>query len=398
LKASLHEIVFLEEILENELSSRQEYDATPTALIEAGKAWSLAVWNAAQEADSIQFTELVIQKAISFLQRPVFICGSERSGTTLIRNLLDGHPQLLVLPCEGTFIHFEEPKMNKLPPEKRSSFLCQEWLWRLVTSMHVPPYWLLGRSTASFSAYVEFARAFIAWWDILKKELEHKTCFWPFLVVQMSYATSQNKLSELDALQWVEKTPYNELYFQRLISEFPQAKMIQTIRNPVDVINSRKPFAHISSISLETSVRLLQKSFKIAYHQTSIGNPNYLLLTYDSIVKETTAIMKKTALFLGIYYQDILLHPTVANKPAEANSSFKQLHTVGTIISDQNRNKTKLLTQKDQLLLSAYLFKLARKFNYQLQPIGILQEQQIKVGVFFRRLLHKIKRTVFTKH
>jgi hypothetical protein len=29
-------------------------------------------------------------------QRPLFICGLPRSGTTLLQGLLDGHPQLVV--------------------------------------------------------------------------------------------------------------------------------------------------------------------------------------------------------------------------------------------------------------------------------------------------------------
>src|SRR5215813_2734719 len=41
--------------------------------------------------------------ALEWLQRPTFICGHQRTGTTLLQNLLDGHPQLLVLPSEGTY-------------------------------------------------------------------------------------------------------------------------------------------------------------------------------------------------------------------------------------------------------------------------------------------------------
>src|SRR5262245_11380068 len=41
--------------------------------------------------------------ALEWLLRPVFICGHHRSGTTLLQNLLDGHPQLLSLPSEGTY-------------------------------------------------------------------------------------------------------------------------------------------------------------------------------------------------------------------------------------------------------------------------------------------------------
>ena len=35
--------------------------------------------------------------------RPVFICGHPKAGTSLLRNLMDSHPQLVVYPEESVF-------------------------------------------------------------------------------------------------------------------------------------------------------------------------------------------------------------------------------------------------------------------------------------------------------
>jgi hypothetical protein len=40
---------------------------------------------------------------VELRDRPVFICGHPRSGISLLRNLLDGHPQLVVYPEETSF-------------------------------------------------------------------------------------------------------------------------------------------------------------------------------------------------------------------------------------------------------------------------------------------------------
>lgn len=37
----------------------------------------------------------------TFKDRPIFICGHPKSGTSLLRNLLDNHPQLAVYPEES---------------------------------------------------------------------------------------------------------------------------------------------------------------------------------------------------------------------------------------------------------------------------------------------------------
>jgi len=45
-----------------------------------------------------------LNRTLGWLARPVFICGHHRTATTLMRQLLDGHPELLVLPSEGTYL------------------------------------------------------------------------------------------------------------------------------------------------------------------------------------------------------------------------------------------------------------------------------------------------------
>ena len=37
------------------------------------------------------------------MNEPIFILGCTKSGTTLLRNLFDGHPQLFVVPSESHF-------------------------------------------------------------------------------------------------------------------------------------------------------------------------------------------------------------------------------------------------------------------------------------------------------
>ena len=53
-------------------------------------------------------TNLCLEEASSNITYPIFIGGSHKSGTTLLRNLLDGHESLNVLPGDGHGIRYAE--------------------------------------------------------------------------------------------------------------------------------------------------------------------------------------------------------------------------------------------------------------------------------------------------
>ena len=53
-----------------------------------------------------------------FYERPVFVVGHRKTGTTLLQELLDGHPQLVVLPGESNHFLTFLPRFGALPPER----------------------------------------------------------------------------------------------------------------------------------------------------------------------------------------------------------------------------------------------------------------------------------------
>jgi len=165
------EILLLEKELDSLLPRERLIATSPSeALLETAAKWSDSVWKMAKELGELSFTKNQMEQALQFCERAVFICGVHRSGTTLLRDMLDGHPSLSVLPSEGTFITNQEQQILALPLDMRCSFLCKIWLKRLVNSINQPPYWLLGRSSTQSSPYVYFTRAFITWWNFFANE------------------------------------------------------------------------------------------------------------------------------------------------------------------------------------------------------------------------------------
>src|SRR5436190_19798716 len=141
----------------NSLLPRSRKEQNPTAaLLASAEIWSQSVWNMAEGLGAMPLSEEQVNEGYKLAQNPVFICGVHRSGTTLTRDLLDGHPHLVVLPSEGTYYTNLEVKVHARPVNEQASFLGKEWLRRLANPINQPPYWLLGRSAETGSPYVNF--------------------------------------------------------------------------------------------------------------------------------------------------------------------------------------------------------------------------------------------------
>lgn len=379
----LEEILLLEKKLDSLLPAEQLMATSPPeALLATADTWSDAVWKLAQRLGALIFTKSEMQQALQLSKRPIFICGVHRSGTTLLRDMLDDHPSLSVLPSEGTFITNQEHQILSLPVEQRCGFLCKLWLRRLVNSINQPPYWLLGRSTLESSPYVYFAQAFISWWNFFANDRKNKNDLWPLIVIQLAFAFARNKLGKNSKLcYWVDKTPTNERYLKRLWHQFPEAKILHIIRNPKNVIASRKKSEPFTPPRI--FIRDLRRSFKVACKQQIKKDKRYLLIKYEELCGDPSAATRNIAAFLRIEPLPCLMNTTVAGMPTHANSSFKTDAAYGKILSAVEHQQEKIITAKELQLLSAALGKSAFKLGYALPSVNTL-------NAFMLRMMKKI--------
>ncbi|MGV3505029.1 MAG: sulfotransferase family protein [Adhaeribacter sp.] len=348
-------------------------------LLEAAKAWSEEVWKISGILGPLSLPNAQLNKGLQLAQRPVFICGVHRSGTTLVRDLLDAHPALAVLPAEGNFLTNLAKPLQRMPPEKGECFLATEWLRRLANPINQAPYWLLGRSTLAGSAYVDYARAFRYWYPALEKRFQPQTSFWPHLAVVLAYATCyQQAGAGLAAKYWVDKTPTNERYLPKIWQDFPDAHIIHIVRAPVDVFRSRKQME--PSLNLQKCLQDLELSYQVALKQSRLNPGKYLLIHYEDLCKNPQETVAGITDFLQIDLLPCLYTPTVGGKPGQVNSSFTLTGVAGGILHSQaNLHKQNQVPGQEGKLLSAYLFKPAARLGYPLKPIGKLSRWGLKL-------------------
>src|ERR1043165_1006163 len=139
---------------------------------------------------------------------PIFILGVPRSGTTLLRTILDAHPAIASGP--------ETPWLGGHQPRSLMSLwtTLREEGWGYCKSFN------MGREVPT-----EAARAFLS-------------------VLMDRYAAARGKR------RWAEKTPDNALHVDFLTELFPEAKFVHLVRDGLDVAMSTSVVApHRKGIS-----------------------------------------------------------------------------------------------------------------------------------------------------
>jgi hypothetical protein len=366
-----NEIVDAENVLNNLLPTSRLQDGPPAHLLIAAKNWSHLIWEMALKLGPVKLTPEQIDQGASLVKKPVFICGVHRSGTTLVQNLLDAHSQLLVLPSEGTYYTNLEHKLLKLSRDKWACYLGTEWLRRLANPINQAPYWLLGRTSADASPYVEFARNLLAWWEILP----HTTgTTWPHQAIVLTYASITNKLS---AKLWVDKTPTNERFIQRIREEFPSARIVHVVREPVATLTSRRVME--PAITLRLALRFLKTSYQIAAEKSALNDENFLLLKYEQLCNDPDAVISELAGFLQIENSVSLINATVAGMPVKANSSFNSDTNSGRILKADQHQQKEAFTPSEVKLIAANIGDAAGKLGYKLRGVSSIAKQFLRL-------------------
>jgi hypothetical protein len=215
----------------------------------------------------------------------------------------------------------------------------------------------------------------MAWWPLMEERLGRFASSWPLVAVVLAYTQCTDGFSKTSGLQrWVEKTPTNERFFERLQSEFPDAKLIHVVRHPVAAYASRKQAEQRLGEPFRNAGRALQdlhSSYRIAAEQSRGGvSDRYLLVRHEDLLANARNAVDRLAAFLGIEQLPILMQPTVAGRPATSNSSFVVDASAGRIHPGTDGRWTDVLTRFDRECLTAMVGEAAISLGYDLTPVA----------------------------
>ena len=284
----------------------------------------------------------------AFIDSPVFICGPGRSGTTLLAQLLDGHPNLYVMPGDSNY-------MGRFYSKKwKFHSLALYWIKRLVNPLGQKPFWLLGKEPENYKRFILSLKHFV------EQEME------PFkAVVSAMYATAGK---ENQTRYWVEKTPGNEEYVDSILEKFPNTKFIHIIRDPLENLVSLKKFSSLrkSRFNAADGASRIKSLIDLGWkNRDQLGQGRYLIVHYENLIKSLLESLKTICDFLEINFSDSLCTPTVHSIPASSNSSHRERIKIGEVVK-QNRTSrwAEYFSEDEKKSIVSILYETALKCDY----------------------------------
>ncbi|RPI86666.1 MAG: sulfotransferase [Chloroflexi bacterium] len=263
-----------------------------------------------------------MQNDLGYLNRPIFISGFHKSGTTLFLSILDGHPELVVIPEELNFfkyVLFEKDKASAIREKSGfKMFLADEEL----------PEWSHWR-TFYREGYPEFDNKKFN--QLFEKVLKESHNFKELLIQMVGAFAEVDHIDPSTKSRWASKTPLDEIYFplmQRMFGN--ELKFIYMVRDPRDVFTSisrwkekrgRKSNQDLSGV-INFCVNWQTRLNKALEYQKNYRN--FCVFRYEDLLRNTEKTLKQLCGFLEIEYTNQLLQPTRHGKQWGGNSVYTE--------------------------------------------------------------------------
>ncbi len=217
------------------------------------------------------------------LERPVFIVGTGRSGTTLLQSILSAHPDLAIAPET----HFMKRTSPHPAPDDFERF-CSDYV-----------------RTVRFA---DLDITEVRWRELIAAhgEQTYETAFRSLLLAHLE-TTAKRRIGE--------KTPSNVVHVDRLLEWFPDARVLITRRDPRAVIASKLKAGWVRSTLSGPSLRSgLVHASRLAYVADAarqwrhvhgelvprlLRDDRTMLVPYRDLVTEPEPVVRCVCEFIG---------------------------------------------------------------------------------------------------
>lgn len=209
-----------------------------------------------------------------------FVVGSPRSGTTLLRFMLDAHPELAIPPETG-FLTLG-PKLKGRGDRLRESFFQA-----LVNYPEPVPNW------PDFEIPEETFRAALAKID-------------PFTVSDGFRAFYSLYSARFGKSRWGDKTPRYCLELKLIRRLLPEARFVHIIRDGRDAALSLRQMWFSPGWEIETQAAHW-RAHVLAARRAGLGQPDYLEVRYEDLILKPRETLERVCAHVGLAYDEVML-------------------------------------------------------------------------------------------
>lgn len=292
---------------------------------------------------------------VTFLPQPmVLITQIQRSGGTLLSQLLDGHPQICAHPHE---LHIGRPAKWNWPnlnmgdlPEAWFASLYEKRLERFYDAGYVKP----GSNPYAGDEVHPYSFNPAIQQNVFMQVLERVPVHSQRDILNAfftSFFAAWSDVSVGPDSKFISAFCPRVLMIQdsteRFIRDYPDGHFVSSVRDPRTWYASTR--RHNKS---HNDVRNAIPEWKQSTEdiiRLKKERPGYIFVaTYEQLVTETEATVRKMATFLGLDFQDSLLMPTYLSKPILPNSSYAR-NSYG--VNAQSTKTAADLSEEDRLYI-----------------------------------------------
>ena len=270
--------------------------------------------------------------AVTPIHRPIFVTGSERSGTTLIMAILGCHPEIAVPEVTWYYPRFRPYAFTYGDLSRPENFrtLVNEMAYGLRK-----PFFGMDVNPATFGD------------EIAAGATDREQGFaGVFAAMLERYAADEDKS------RWGEKTPYNLFYIGEILEDFPTAQVVFITRDGRDVCAEflDASFGPTNMFAAAELWDIGQKA--VAPWRRSLRADQWYDVSYEALVRDPEVELEKICDFLGVDYAPAMLgfHTT---ETARRRGRTRDNAALGHPISDKYVGRhSRELSLRDQQIFS----------------------------------------------
>ena len=274
----------------------------------------------------------------------VLISQIQRSGGSLMSQLFDGHPDCHTHPHE---LKIGNPS---------------DWIWPDLDLTKTPEVWfenLFERSHVKlfqdgYNKYVRKVQKDPETFPFLFLPNLQRHCFLRWLAdhpprtqrdVLNAYMTSYfhawlDYQGVYDRRKWVvgfvPRVAMDQGSVDRLFRDYPDGRLISTIREPVSWYASAHKQQEKRYPNVPEAMKLWKQSVEALLHNRARYGDRTLVLTFEALVSDTETVMRRICRFLDVAFDPVMLTPTFQHMPIKANTSFEN-QSYGVLPDAANR-------------------------------------------------------------
>lgn len=302
--------------------------------------------------------------ALALDERPIFVTGSERSGTTLIMAIIGMHSRIAVPEVTWYYPRFRPWLFTygDLSDDANFRTLSDEMAYGLRV-----PFWNMNVNPATFGGEI-FAAA---------KNFDRS-------VGGIFAAMFERYASEVGKPRWGEKTPYNLFYIEQILEDFPNAQFVFIYRDGRDV-TAEFMDSSFGPMTVYTNAELWHMGQQaVRPWRNTLADDQWFDIRYEDFVRNPVEQIKALCDFLDEPYEEALLefHTTpIAKKRGQSKDNAPLGHPISDVYIDRYKRE---LSLRDQAVVSWVAGDSLRELGYQdlAEPLA-LSEAEI---AFFEEL------------